>query len=118
MKKLLAIALIAASTTAFAGFSNTATTNTVSSSSGTTTVAQALQARDNSVVTLTGYIVSQVDHDEFYFKDNTGKIKVEIDDHVFNNQTVTRSDRITIRGKVDRDSHKANEVEVFELSKH
>ena len=45
------------------------------------TVAKALKAKDEALVTLEGRIISAgPKHEEYVFQDNTGKIVIEIDD--------------------------------------
>ncbi|WP_386690828.1 MULTISPECIES: YgiW/YdeI family stress tolerance OB fold protein [unclassified Lonepinella] len=119
MKKLLTIALIVASTTAFAGFDNDHAKGGFNGGYvGTpTSVAQALKAKDDAQVILTGYITRQIDHDEFFFKDSTGEIKIEVDDHAWNGLNVSPNDKITIQGKVDQDALKAAEIEVYNIRK-
>lgn len=117
MKKLLALAtLLILSSTALAGFQSGNNNGSVAQSM---TVAQALKvSRDDTPVQLTGKIVSQVDDEEYIFQDSTGKIKVDIDDNVWQGKNVNPNDKVTIYGKVDKEMTKANEVEVYRLQKH
>ncbi|WP_439327997.1 YgiW/YdeI family stress tolerance OB fold protein [Lonepinella sp. BR2357] len=118
MKKLLTLALIAISSTALAGFDNNHKGGFAGGYAGTTmTVTQALKASDDTIVSLTGQIASQIDDDEFYFKDATGQIKIEVDDHAWNGFTITPDDRIIIQGKVDQEVFKPAEIEVFNVRK-
>lgn len=124
MKKLLTLAtLLTISSTALAGFQSSTQQGGFSGGAApqSATVAQALKAsRDDMPVQLTGKIVSQVDDDdeEFIFQDATGQIKVEIDRKVWKGVNVTPNDIITIYGKVDKETFKPNEVEVYRLQKH
>lgn len=122
MKKLLTLAtLLTISSTALAGFQSTNQQGgfTGGAAPQSATVAQALKAsRDDMPVQLTGKIVSQVDDDEYIFQDATGQIKVEIDRKVWKDVNVTPNDTITIYGKVDKETFKPNEVEVYRLQKH
>lgn len=122
MKKLLTLAtLLTISSTALADFQSTNQQGGFSGGAApqSATVAQALKAsRDDMPVQLTGKIVSQVDDEEYIFQDATGQIKVEIDRKVWKGVNVTPNDIITIYGKVDKETFKPNEVEVYRLQKH
>lgn len=116
MKKLMALsALFALSASAFANFSNG---NVDNSYGAVTTVKQALKAHEDTPVVLTGKITRQVDNDEFYFKDATGEIKIEVDDHAWNGQNITPKDKITIRGKVDKNDYGRSDIDVYSVKKH
>lgn len=80
------------------------------------TVAQALKAYDDTPAQLTGYITRQIDNDEFMFKDNSGEIKIDVEDEAWQGQNITPKTKITIYGKVDRDWH--NSVDVYRIQKH
>ncbi|AIZ78498.1 YgiW/YdeI family stress tolerance OB fold protein [Actinobacillus equuli] len=82
-----------------------------------TSVAQALEAWDDAPVKLTGYITKQIDHDEFYFKDASGEIKIEVEDHAWNGQNVTPKDKITIEGKVDKNDWDKSSIDVYSIKK-
>ena len=72
--------------------------------SGTvTTIAQAKSMYDDSRVILEGYIVAQIDDDEFTFQDSTGTIRIDVEDHAWNGLSVTRNDKIRIYGKLDKE---------------
>lgn len=71
---------------------------------GTSTVAEAKQMRDDSKVTLEGYIVKQLGPEHYTFRDDTGEIEVEIDDDEWRGQTVGPETKVRIDGEVDRDS--------------
>ncbi|WP_150539545.1 YgiW/YdeI family stress tolerance OB fold protein [Actinobacillus vicugnae] len=107
----------------FAGFQdNNATANQGGFSgkgakTAPTTVAQAHKAWDDTPVTLTGYITKQIDHDEFYFKDATGEIKIEVEDHAWNGQNITPKDKITIQGKVDKNDSGKSTIDVYHIKK-
>ena len=67
------------------------------------TIKEASHADDNAAVELTGYIISSVGKEDYMFKDETGEIKVEIDNKDWRGITVTPTTKITIRGEVDKD---------------
>lgn len=66
-------------------------------------VVSALNASDDAKIELTGHIISSVSHDEYIFRDQTGDIKVEIDDDLWRGETVTPDTKVMIRGEVDKD---------------
>lgn len=82
------------------------------------TVAEARQLADDSPVVLTGKIISQIagKKDEFIFKDQTGEIRVEIDDKVFAGRRVTPQDTVKISGEVEKDFGKEVEIDVKHLA--
>lgn len=122
MKKLLSLAtILTISSCAVAGFNDTNKAGGFNGGAApkSATVAQALKAgRDDMPVQLTGKIISQVDDEEYIFQDATGQIKVEIDRKVWRGVDVSPNDIITIYGKVDKETFKPNEVEVYRLQKH
>lgn len=79
-------------------------------------VNSALNAKDNTPVTLVGSIIEQIDDNEYLFKDNSGTIQIEVDKKAWNGQTITPQDTIEIRGKIDKD-HKKTEIEVYQVIK-
>lgn len=113
MKKVLSlITLLTVSSTAVAGF------NGGNASAPKSTVAQALKVKqDNTPIQLTGKIVRQIDNDEFIFKDATGEIKIDVEDHAWQGLNVTPNDTITIFGSVDHESFEANSIEVYRVEK-
>jgi uncharacterized protein (TIGR00156 family) len=75
---------------------------------------------DDSAVTLQGKIVQKIKKDKYLFQDQTGEIVAKIDDDVWNGQTVSPKDTVTISGEVDQD-HKhpdKTKIEVDRLVKH
>ncbi|MDY5303422.1 MAG: NirD/YgiW/YdeI family stress tolerance protein, partial [Campylobacter sp.] len=63
---------------------------------GANTVAGALKARDDTMVTLKGNIIRQVAHEKYEFKDSTGVMIVEIDDDKWNGLSVGPNDVVEI----------------------
>ena len=83
--------------------------------SGTiTTIAQAKSMYDDSRVILEGYIVTQIDDDEFTFQDNTGTIRIDVEDHAWNGLSVTRNDKIRIYGKLDKEFFSST-IDVYQI---
>lgn len=68
-----------------------------------TTVELAKAARDDSIVTLTGNIVTRISDDDYMFRDSTGEVSVEIDHHVWRGQEVTPETKLRISGEVDHE---------------
>ncbi len=79
------------------------------------TVQQAKTMPDDSYVTLTGSIISKVGKEDYIFRDDTGEIKVDIDDKYFYNVKVTPQNTVRIVGEVDKDFGKAVEIDVKSL---
>lgn len=118
MKKIvLATILALSSVSAFAGFNGNGSTGSTYGAQKTMTVKRALSAADNSMVTLTGKIVSQIDDDEYMFSDGTGRIKVEIKHRVWNGLNVGPNDKIRISGKLDNEPGERAEIEVYSVKK-
>lgn len=81
------------------------------------TVAAALKAPDDSMVSLRGKITRQLGHEKYEFVDNTGSIVIEIDDDKWYGISVSPNDEIEIYGEVDYKALRNNEVEVKSLKK-
>lgn len=112
MKKIVTLAaLLALSSTAFAGFQDTNAGNNL------TTVQAAQKMADHAPVTLEGNFVRQIDDDEFIFRDSTGEIKVDVDDHAWKGVNVTPNDRVRIQGSVDKEFAEPTTIEVHQVEK-
>lgn len=85
---------------------------------GTTTptvnVQQAKRMADDTIVTLTGNVVSHITgtKDKYMFRDSSGEIVIEIDYKYFRGQTVTPANTVRITGEVDKDFGRAAEIDV------
>jgi uncharacterized protein (TIGR00156 family) len=75
------------------------------------TVAEANEMSDDSVVKLQGYIVKSLGDERYEFKDDSGTIVVEIDDEDWRGVEAGPSDRVELRGEVDRE-WKTTELDV------
>ena len=120
MKKFALATILALSTaSAFAGFNGNNTPNGgfKSGAQSVITVKQALNAADNSMVTLVGNISQQIDDDEFLFTDGTAQIKVEIKRRAWNGLDVGPNDKIRINGKLDNEAFEKAEIEVYRVEK-
>ena len=83
------------------------------------TVQQALKARDDTPVTVTGHIVSRAgrDDDEFIFRDATGEIKVGVGDYAWNGINITPNDRVRIEGAIDKGFIMPTTIDVYQIRK-
>lgn len=81
------------------------------------TVQGALNAYDDTIVTLTGKITRQVAHEKYEFSDSTGTIIIEIDDDEWYGVQVGPNDTVQIRGEVDSDTFRRNEIDVKFITK-
>ena len=96
MKKfLLAAAIIMVSSIAMAQYTGP--------SNAAVTVKEALSAKDDTLVTLTGKVEKRINSDKYLFTDNTGSITVEIDDELWYGLTLSDNELIKITGKIDKD---------------
>ncbi len=86
-------------------------------SSGITTVAEALKAKDDSLVVLTGKIEKETGKEKYLFRDSTGAITVEIDNDDWHGQDVSPSDTVVIHGEVDKEILHAPEIDVDKIIK-
>ncbi len=66
------------------------------------TVQEANKARIGSYVTVGGNIVNHLREDYYTFADETGEIRVEITDRVWQNRAVTPDTQVRILAEVDR----------------
>ena len=80
------------------------------------TVEDAKKMRDDSRVSLRGYIIQHLGGDRYQFRDATDTVRVEIDDNLWKGQTISPEDFVEIYGEVDKDWNSV-EIEVKRLSK-
>jgi uncharacterized protein (TIGR00156 family) len=66
------------------------------------TVEQARNASVGKYITVTGNIVSHLREDYYTFQDETGEIRVEIENAVWNNRKVSPETKVTLSAEVDR----------------
>lgn len=67
-----------------------------------TTVKTALDARDDTPVTLQGYIIKRLKGDHYEFQDVSGTIEVEIDDDEWPGTQINEKTQVKLYGEVDR----------------
>ncbi|WP_373780711.1 YgiW/YdeI family stress tolerance OB fold protein [Glaesserella sp.] len=118
VKKLITlVSILTLSTSAFAGFQgNNGGGFQGKKAKSITTVAQAKKAYDDAPVSISGYIVKQLDEDSFIFRDSSGQIRIDVDDDAWGGLHVDSKTRIRIHGKVDRDDNRT-EIDVKRISK-
>lgn len=105
---LASLLLLLVAVPAYAGFEGPTSTASVTKAS------QVAAAPDNAGCILEGNIVEKAvgSSDKYTFKDASGQVLVEIDDHVFAGRTVTPSTKVRLTGKVDTSKTKASKVDV------
>ncbi|MDR2485985.1 MAG: NirD/YgiW/YdeI family stress tolerance protein [Treponema sp.] len=80
------------------------------------TVRDAQNLYDDAQVVLQGSIVRAVGKKEYIFQDSTGEITVEIDRKHWRGLSINETDRVEIRGEVDRGRSRAK-IEVKSITK-
>lgn len=85
--------------------------------SGVNSVKAALDAKDDTLVTVKGKILSQVAHEKYKFSDGKDTIIIEIDDEDWGGLSVGPDETVTIYGEVDGNTLKANEIDVKRITK-
>jgi len=69
------------------------------------TVQDAQNMSEDTMVMLQGNISKRVKKDQYLFNDNTGEMIVEIEGYAWNGQEVSPTDVITIVGEIDKDGN-------------
>ena len=118
MKKLIFIILSALSLTAHAEF--VPESNSAPSRQHINTVHEAkTEFGDNAHIVLEGYITGSagtINPEEYFFKDDTDTIKIEINPDVWRGQKVTPQTKVRIAGEVDINRfNNSREIEVRRL---
>lgn len=111
-KTLIALAIAPLFSTAVfaAGYTGPNSTQPVN------TVAQALEAKDDTPVVLEGQVVERLKGDNYSFRDDSGTIQVEIDDDEWPaGASVDQNVRVRLTGEVDRGMGSKVEVDVDTL---
>jgi uncharacterized protein (TIGR00156 family) len=97
MKKIAAFILLSLlATTATAQFTGPGATGQA------TTVAQLADRRLGSYVTVTGNIVAHQREDYYTFRDESGEIRVEIGNSVWQNREISPDTKVRLLGELDR----------------
>ncbi|OIN27909.1 YgiW/YdeI family stress tolerance OB fold protein [Vibrio barjaei] len=68
-----------------------------------TTVTQALNAKDDTMVQITGNITHSLGDEKYQFTDGSNTIVIEIDNEDWRGVNVTPNDRVIITGSIDKD---------------
>jgi uncharacterized protein (TIGR00156 family) len=84
-------------------------------SANPTTVAQALNLRDDTPVIMRGRITRSLGGEKYTFTDTTGSITVDIDRRVWGNLSVGENDMVEIRGEVDREFNRSSGQTIVEI---
>ena len=75
---------------------------------GINTVESILNANaviDDTPILLTGYLVEPLGKEVYFFKDNTGSLNVKIDSDKLSGLQVKPSDKVTIKGEVNKEDN-------------
>ncbi len=80
------------------------------------TVKQAETMKDDSWITVRGYLDKQVGKEDYLFRDETGTMKVEIDHKRWDGQTISPKDRVELTGELDKGLN-AVELDVKQVRK-
>ncbi len=116
-QKIAAITAAAATAAALMMAVAPAQAQFVGGPSTTITVKQLVDTgRDDQLVTLEGYLVEQVKHEKYTFRDATGTVLVEIDDEVFMGQRVDPKTKVRLEGEFEKDMLEKDEVDVHKLT--
>ncbi|MCM1512653.1 MAG: NirD/YgiW/YdeI family stress tolerance protein [Oxalobacter formigenes] len=82
-----------------------------------TTVAGIMKnAADDQEVTLRGRITKKLKKEHYEFQDNTGTVRMEIDDKHFHNIRVTDKTLVEVYGEVEKDFARPLEIDVKRLT--
>lgn len=77
-----------------------------------TTVAQALEMKDDTAVVLTGQIEKSLGKEKYLFKDATGSVTIEVDNEDWRGLNVSPKDTIIIKGDVDKEMMRDTKIDV------
>jgi uncharacterized protein (TIGR00156 family) len=82
-----------------------------------TSVAEALQKADDTVVEVTGKIEKSLGDEKYQFSDGTTSAVVEIDNEDFRGVTVNENDTVKLKGELDKDLLEAPVIDVDTIEK-
>jgi len=103
MKKLtLPLAAIALVLGAYCSYADLIVPQDQQTAITVTTVADAVNMKDDSHICLEGYLIKKNCKECYTFKDATGEIKVEISKKAWNNLDVTPDQKVRIYGEVEK----------------
>ncbi|HIE5766478.1 TPA: YgiW/YdeI family stress tolerance OB fold protein [Proteus mirabilis] len=109
MKKLLVVGVLSAavlslSFNAMANYNGNHQVNSggfVSQSTSVTSVSNVDNLPNNSTIIIEGFIVRNITHNVYEFKDDSGSIRVKIDNDKWNGLNVSSDTKIRIEGRID-----------------
>ncbi|QPB79255.1 NirD/YgiW/YdeI family stress tolerance protein [Proteus sp. GOKU] len=109
MKKLLMVGVLSAavlslSFNAMANYNENHQANSggfVSQSTSVTSISNVDNLPNNSTIIIEGFIVRNINHNVYEFKDDSGSIRVKIDNDKWNGLNVSSDTKIRIEGRVD-----------------
>lgn len=84
------------------------------SGAGASTVKAALDKADDTIVQLTGRIISKIagKDDKYMFRDETGEMIADIDHKYFGGRQISDKDTVRITGKIDKDFGEPTKIDV------
>ena len=74
-------------------------------------VEEAKNLNDEARVLIKGHVVSSLGDEDYMFKDDSGTIKVEIDNDLWKGVTIKPEDKVEILGEVDRHMQKETSID-------
>ncbi len=109
MKKLLVVGVLSAamlslSFNAMANYNGNHQANSggfVSQSTSVTSVSNVDNRPNDSTIIIEGFIVRNITHNVYEFKDDSGSIRVKIDNDKWNGLNISSDTKIRIEGRVD-----------------
>ncbi|MCW9688082.1 YgiW/YdeI family stress tolerance OB fold protein [Proteus terrae] len=109
MKKLLVVGVLSAamlslSFNAMANYNGNHQANSggfVSQSTSVTSVSNVDNLPNDSTIIIEGFIVRNITHNVYEFKDDSGSIRVKIDNDKWNGLNISSDTKIRIEGRVD-----------------
>ncbi|MGN7438605.1 MAG: YgiW/YdeI family stress tolerance OB fold protein [Alcanivorax sp.] len=110
-KKILTLAALTASVTIASAPEASAQYKGPTANSITTVSEVLANGKDDQYVRLIGTITKQVSEEKYTFADETGEIRVEIDNEVFKTP-VDENTKVEIRGEIENDFMETPEIDV------
>lgn len=107
--------VLGTSLNSFAQYTGPQTKTTLTTVKNVLAKASSLDKSD-ALVKLEGYVIEHIREDEFWFKDETGKILVEIEKKHFPTFQFNEKTKVVITGEVDYDLLEGTEIEVESIS--
>ncbi|WP_112480188.1 YgiW/YdeI family stress tolerance OB fold protein [Vibrio variabilis] len=81
-----------------------------------TTVAQALEAKDDAAIQIKGNITHSLGDEKYQFTDGKNTIVIEIDNDDWRGVDVTPNDTVVITGSVDKDAFEDTKIDVKRIA--